>query len=142
MSVNESRIVTCPHCQHEQSVRIWQSLNVSLDKSAKKDLFEGKINLLVCEKCGQKTFIPVPFLYHDPDRQIAVQYYPAGVIRDEQFLSHFKIDGSFADSDNIGFEVPDYMRHIHIVFNMDELITYIVFRETLADFHRIGQRES
>jgi len=141
MSVNESRVAVCPHCQHEQSLQIWQSLNVALDREAKKMLFEGQLNLLVCESCGKKTFLPVPFLYHDPDRQIAVQYYPTGVIRDHNFLSNYKMDGSFVVSDTAGLDVPDYMRHIHIVFNMDELITYIVFREVLNDFHRTGKVE-
>jgi hypothetical protein len=141
MSVNETKTITCPHCQHEQSVQIWQSLNVALDHETKKELFEGRLNLLVCEYCGKKTFIPVPLLYHDPGRQIAAQYYPPGVIRDHKFLGQFRSDGAFVVSDTAGLDVPEYMRHIHIVFNMDELVTYIVFREVLFDYHRTGRVE-
>jgi len=139
MSVNEIKVVVCPHCQHEQTVKIWQSLNVAFDRTAKKELFEGKINLLVCENCQQKTFIPVPFLYHDPERQMAVQYFPGVVIRDEKFLGQFEIDGTYAGDENAGLEVPDYMHHLHLVFNMDELVTYVIFREVLADYHQTGK---
>ena len=139
MSINETKIVICPHCQREQSVKIWQSLNVALDQEVKKELFEGKINLLVCENCQQKTFIPVPFLYIDPERQIAVHYFPTAVIRDQEFLRQFNIDGTYSGGESAGLEVPDYMRHLHIVFNMDELVTFIVFREVLFDFHRTGK---
>lgn len=139
MSINESKIIVCPHCQHEQTIQIWQSLNVSLDKDAKKDLFEGKINLMECEKCHQKTLVPVPLLYHDPARKYAVQYYPTAIIRNEQFLSQFKIDGTYAGDQDIQLEAPDYMRRLHIVFNMNELVTYIVFREVLADYHLTGK---
>jgi len=141
MSINESKIVVCPHCKHEQSVQIWQSLNVALAPEAKKALFEGQINLLACGQCGKKTFIPVALLYHDPERHIAVQYYPAAVIRSSDFLKQFKADGTFVASDTTAMEVPNYLRYIHIVFNMDELITYIVFREVLADYHRTGKVE-
>jgi len=139
MSVTEEKQVACPQCGQEQSITLWKSLNVAQNPEEKPRLYNGEINLLVCNKCGHKSFVPTPLLYHDLDRRIAVQYFPPAYIRRPEFIQQFNRDGSFAPGDALQVEVPDYLRQLHIVFNMNELVTYVIFRDVLAEYHQTGK---
>jgi len=135
MSFYEDRTVKCPECGVEQIVQIWNSLNVSLNPHEKSKLFDGEINLFVCESCGHKAYIPVSFLYHDMDRKFCVQYFPSTSMKKAEFLMLFNADGSMKISENVEFAVPDYMKNVQVVFSMDELVRYVLFREMLIEYH-------
>jgi len=134
MSFHEDRTVKCPECGVEQTVRIWNSLNVSLNPHEKNKLYDGEINLFVCESCGHKAYIPVSFLYHDMERKFCVQYFPATSMKKAEFLMLFNADGSMKITENVEFPVPDYMKNVQVVFSMDELIRYVLFREMLIEY--------
>lgn len=131
MSIVKKVAVLCPSCQLENIVSIWESLNVALDPEAKKSLLEGSLNTYQCKACEQKVLVPVPFMYHDMDRQICVQFYPFDALRKPDFFSHFALDGSISKQVSKGLNIPKYMRNRHIVFDMSELVRYILFREQL-----------
>lgn len=135
MSIHEQRLVTCPQCQHQQSVTVWSSINVMLNPEGRNRLFNGEINRFRCAQCGYESLIPLPLLYHDPGRQIAAHYFPSNSIEKAEFLNQFDIRGKFSAGNQVDFEVPEYLKDVHVVFNLDELITYIIYRETLIEFH-------
>jgi len=135
LSISEQRLINCPQCQHPQSVTIWSSINVLLNPEGRNQLFNGEINHFHCAKCGHESLIPLPLLYHDPERQIAAHYFPPRSIEKAEFLNQFDSQGKFRAGDQVDFEVPEYLKDVHVVFNLDELITYIIFRETLLEFH-------
>lgn len=116
----------CPDCGNKQETTVWDSVNVKLDPDLKKKLFDAQINVFSCEKCGKKTFINAPLLYHDMTQQFCVQYYPPESLDQREFFRRFKPDGSFA---NTG--MPAYIVRPHIVFRMDEMLRYVIFRDRL-----------
>lgn len=136
MSIQENRTINCPKCQHEQSVNIWSSINTALNPDGRIQLFDGKINHFICGKCGYESLIPAPLLYHDPDRKIAAHYFPVESMKKAEFLDQFDLHGKFAVTGEVDFDVPEHLQDVHVVFNMNELVSYIIFREMLIEFHQ------
>lgn len=135
MSRNTSHNLRCPHCGHKQETKVWDSLNVTLDPDLKKKLYSAEINLFDCVECKKKSFINAPLLYHDMKQQFCVQYYPQESLDDAQFFRQFNTDGSISIPG-----IPDafaksgeYLTRPHIVFDMNEMIRYVVFRDHVAN---------
>jgi len=131
MSMKSTQPLKCPECGHEQDIEVWGSINVTLDPSARIDLFAGSINLFNCDSCGHKSTLPFSLLYNDAQRQICVHYYPINSIKSDEFLEQFMADGSVNAAKAEEFELPDYMRNMQVVFDLNEMIRYILFREEL-----------
>ncbi len=131
----------CPNCGLAQTAIVWDSLNADVNPEAREALFEGKINVFVYETCGHQARLDAPLLYHDTVRRFVVQYYPFEMIMDGEFLERFDADGtvrSFASAVRVGLPpaaeaAMAYMAHPHVVFDMNELIRYIHFREEVYD---------
>ncbi len=135
MSIVRTVAVQCPQCNKENVVRVWESVNSSLDPDEKKSLLEGNLNTYVCQGCSLRVLVPVPFMYHDMERRICVQFYPFEALRSPGFFTHFSPHGAISQQVSRDLNLPDYMRHRHIVFDMSELVRYIVFREQLLEQH-------
>jgi predicted nucleic-acid-binding Zn-ribbon protein len=137
MSLHTFEELACPKCGNAQRVQIWQSLNVSIDPEEQQRLFEGRMNVLECSKCGNKTFVNVPFVYHDMHRQFYVQYLPFESLEDDAvfFQFQFQENGfpSVEDDEDMGIPLDSYFRTQHVVFDMAELVRYIIFRERLFE---------
>jgi hypothetical protein len=144
MTIERPAEVCCPKCEHEQTVTLWDSLNADVSPEAREDLFEGKINTFECASCASRVFVPIPLLYHDMRRRFCVQYFPFQALEEKSFLDRFDNDGS----DLIPFEAvarikkPSYpaamayLRSPHVVFDMGELVRYVLFRERLHEARR------
>ena len=126
--------VSCPDCGCEQEVQIWRSVNVTLDAGLRDRLFNGEINRFECISCGVTKFMNAPMMYHDMERQFAIQYLPEELIEDEEELSAYNADGS-VNTEHFPpkmIESGSYIFRPHIVFDMREMLRYILFREKLA----------
>lgn len=135
MSLRESRSFQCPKCQCEYVVEVWQSINVTEEPEGRNLLLDGNINVFSCSNCGYQALISVPLMYHDMELEFCVQFYPFEFIEREEVLMQFERDGSINVDAFKGLPLPEYMRTRHIVFHMDELIRYILFREKIADYY-------
>lgn len=140
MTMMDSHSITCPHCGNVQESVMWTTINVSNEPSLKKMLMEGMINTFVCKKCHEKRFIAIPLLYHDMDQKFCVQYYPTQVL-DDEFLRQFNADGSYAFKDMSPAIAGSYIAHPHIVFDMAEMVRYIMFRDKLREQKGIETRK-
>ena len=130
--------VTCPKCQNEQEVQVYDALNVTLNPAEKATLFEGQINVFECEVCGHKALLAVPFLYHDLERAFCVYYFPAEFVEEDEFIRNWvTAEGKIRIPQLSGGQFPAYMADAHIVFSMQELLNYVVFRERVIDFNRL-----
>ena len=128
MSVSEQLEMKCPQCGAQQKVTVWKTLDIKADPAAKDALFAWEINVFLCSQCDFRAQMPVSLLYHDADRQFGIQYYPMDSLGSEPFYEQFGRDGEhFAE--NGSDELPAYLRKPHIVFDMAEMMRYIVFRE-------------
>ncbi len=135
MSIKKQHELTCPNCAHQQKVTLWSAVNVTLDQAIRTKVFDGEINLFNCEECDHTSYVEIPFLYHDMDRKFAVHYFPKNSIKKVDFLNKFNKKGLLKTEDEtLDFNVPDYMKEVHVVFDMNELVSYAVFREMLYDY--------
>jgi predicted nucleic-acid-binding Zn-ribbon protein len=128
----------CPHCGNKQEAMMWDSVNVTLDSESKRTLFDAQINLFSCEKCGKKTFINTPLLYHDMTQQFCVQYYPPEAVDDPKFFRQFNPDGSLAMTGiPAGYaESGAYLTRPQIVFDMTEMLRYVAFRDRINEVRK------
>lgn len=123
------------NCNRTQKMTIYESINVTLDPSLKEKLFKGGINIFQCTTCGKKEFVAIPLLYHDMVHQIMVQYFPLDSLENDTFLSQFSKNGQggIEFKKALPRELRKLCEHIHIVFDMDELLRYVVFRDKLLE---------
>jgi hypothetical protein len=75
--------VTCPNCQTQFQVPIEQILDVQADPEAKVRVLNGLVNLAVCPNCRTGGTLNLPFLYHDPEKELALVYMPMEAGRDD-----------------------------------------------------------
>ncbi len=140
MTYIKTETVTCPQCNKEQNVIIHSTLNVTLDPGLREDLFNGRINIFECSSCGYHAMIGTPLLYHDMEHNFAIQYYPEESLDEEDFFKQF--DHDLTRNDDMGLpsteKMPRYLLFPHIVFDMQEMMRYIVFRERLLKKDQTG----
>ena len=141
MSSRNKVDVICPKCSENQKIIVWTSMNVSLDSRAKQDLFEDNINVLKCQKCGGRSPIQTNLLYHDMEREFCALYFPFSMIAEGNLAFEFNQYGQMGKDEDFEGEAGknqpyDYMNHIHVVFDMEELKKYVVFREKLFEDYK------
>lgn len=69
--------VSCPACGVQYQTPIEQILDVRVDPSVRDRILSGGVNVAVCPSCGAGGTLGVPFIYHDPEREVALLYLPA-----------------------------------------------------------------
>ena len=70
--------VTCPSCNNQYQSPMEQILDVREDPNAKMRVLNGVVNVAKCPHCGVRGTLSIPFLYHDPDKELALVYVPMG----------------------------------------------------------------
>jgi len=128
MTDHEIINMECPECKAKQDVTVWHRLDVRTDPAARDALFSWQINVFTCDSCDFKALLPVELLYDDPDRQIAIQYYPVDALGQDDFYSGFNKHGE-PISTEANMDKEDYLKKPHMVFDMGEMLRYIVFKE-------------
>lgn len=68
--------ITCPNCQNQFQTLVEQIIDVRVDPNAKVRLLNGLINVASCPQCGMGGLLNLPFLYHDPENELALVYMP------------------------------------------------------------------
>lgn len=119
---------------------VHKSINATRDPAARQALLEGKVNWFACPKCDQKGYLLVSLLYHDMDRRFLVQYHPFPAIQSNEFLSQFDPSGNVRlEPSKLALDIDrklSYFREMHVVFDMAEMVRYILFREKLSDLKK------
>jgi hypothetical protein len=129
MSRKEVVAVKCPQCGMDQQITMYRSINVTADPELKRALFEGHVNTFDCQACRAHVWMGRDsLLYHDMKKAIAVWYWPPTSLEDKDFLQQFKSDGKLKSP---GIKLKSALKDVHIVFDWDEMLRYIVFRERL-----------
>jgi hypothetical protein len=140
MSKMQQIDVECPECGEKQSVDYWESINVDLDSSLRGQLFDGSINFFRCENCKYEAFVNGPLLYHDMTRKFCIQYMPEYWLEDASNFENYHTDGSLETYVNFTSMGIDHLSRPHVVFDMEELLRYIVFRELLYNRDMADQK--
>lgn len=68
--MNESIKLICPVCQTESNQGFQLGMNTQTHAHLKKELLNGTLLTFECQYCGAKRRMNVPFLYHDPDKEL------------------------------------------------------------------------
>lgn len=71
--------VACPTCGTRFQTPIEQILDVRVDPEVKNRLLSGAVNVAMCPACGNGGALNIPFIYHDPEHEIALLFLPVGV---------------------------------------------------------------
>ncbi len=132
MSIMRILEVECPRCGNKENVDLWDSINVQINPEAKEALLEGKLHQFHCSICDHKAGIEKKFLYHDMGKEFCVYFFPFPSTESDDFYDEFTADAQM-DMSRTGVEddSPDYFRNAHVVFSMDELVRYVIFRDNL-----------
>jgi hypothetical protein len=141
MSIRHEEGIACPRCGRTETITLWESIDAEPDPGAREALFEAKINRFDCPGCDFDSLVPVPLLYHDRRRQFLVQYFPFGLLDEGEFVERFTADGrdrrmleAFREA-LAAKKIPPGAEPAepHVVFDMAELVRYILFRERVFD---------
>ncbi len=68
--------LSCPMCRAQFQTPVEQILDVRVDPNVKGRLLSGSVNVAVCPSCGMGGSLNMPFVYHDPEKEIALLYLP------------------------------------------------------------------
>lgn len=75
--------VSCPVCRTEFQTYIEQVLDARVDPGVKNRVLSGAVNVAVCPRCGNGGALNLPFIYHDPEHELAMLYLPMEAGRTE-----------------------------------------------------------
>jgi predicted RNA-binding Zn-ribbon protein involved in translation (DUF1610 family) len=138
MSKSNNHEIECPECGETQEVTVWDSINVDLDPALREKLFAADINQYHCSSCGYEMFLDAPLLYHDMTRQFFVQYHPSSSFDDpDNAFRRYDVTGDLDLTSSLDMKMHAektgkyYLTMPHVVFDMNEMILYILFREFL-----------
>ena len=68
--------INCPSCRQPIVADIDQLFDVGQDPSAKQKILAGAFNLAACPNCGYRGMIATPLVYHDPNKELLLTYFP------------------------------------------------------------------
>lgn len=66
----------CPNCQQPLVADVTQVLDVSENPQLKQKLLSGTLNVTQCPHCGFQGQLPIPIVYHDPEKELLLTYNP------------------------------------------------------------------
>jgi hypothetical protein len=69
--------INCPNCRQPIMADIDQLFDVGQDPTAKQKILGGAFNQASCPNCGYRGMIATPLVYHDPDKELLLTYFPA-----------------------------------------------------------------
>lgn len=136
MSRMERRDIACGTCRTSVSMYVWHTLDVTEYPDLKRQLLADTVNVVPCPACGRRCRCDIPIRYDDPLLGFAVQFIPAGYRTDPAFLQLCTEAGTLPASQTRTADVFGAEREPHVVFSMDEMIRYVVFRDRISDHAR------
>lgn len=79
----------CPKCRKPITVEIQRLFDLNTDPEAKQKLLSGMANMVNCPHCGYQGPLPTPIVYHDPDNELLLTFFPpeAGIPVNQQEMT-------------------------------------------------------
>ena len=82
-------VITCRNCGRQFTTQVYSIVDVGQNPEAKRRLLEGQTNVAVCPQCGVGGILSVPFLYHDPQKELLFIYTPPPTMMDNNRQQRF-----------------------------------------------------
>lgn len=132
MTIKMEIEIDCSNCGTSNLTLVWKTINAQLSPEAKTALLRGEINVFRCHLCEEKSAIGASLLYNDMENKFMVWYFPFADVMNGEIFNSITPDGQLKGVEYFPDD-PDYVHSIHYVFDMDELVRYIKFRDVLAE---------
>lgn len=68
--------INCPNCRQPIIADIDQLFDAGEDPTAKQKILSGAFNFASCPNCGYRGMIATPLVYHDPNKELLLTYFP------------------------------------------------------------------
>ena len=68
--------VPCPNCRQQVLIDLIRLFDLNSDPQAKENLLSGSANAFQCPHCHYQGIYPTPIVYHDPDKELLLTYFP------------------------------------------------------------------
>ena len=68
--------VPCPNCRQPVLIDLIRLFDLNSDPQAKETLLSGSANTFQCPYCHYQGVYPTPVVYHDPDKELLLTYFP------------------------------------------------------------------
>jgi len=68
--------VNCPNCRQPMTIELTRLFDLNTDPEAKQKLLSGSANYFQCPTCKAQGVYPTPIVYHDPDKELLLTYFP------------------------------------------------------------------
>jgi len=72
-------VVTCPACGTRFTAEVHRIIDVGQNPHHKQQFLGGQLNQAICSHCGNGGMVALPFLYHDPGKELALVFLPANL---------------------------------------------------------------
>lgn len=66
----------CPRCKQPILADVQLLFDLNTDPTAKQKLLARSTNTARCQACGYEGLISTPIVYHDPDKELLLTYFP------------------------------------------------------------------
>ncbi|MBN1179745.1 MAG: hypothetical protein JXD18_11055 [Anaerolineae bacterium] len=126
--------VNCPSCGQPFGTPVEQIIDVEVDPSAKSRVLTGQVNVAVCPHCGAMGGLSVPFLYHDPARELALVMMPMEAGRTE--VERQKVIGALSRA--VMSQMPPeqrkgYLLNPQVFFSLDSVVKKVLEAEGITE---------
>ncbi len=71
--------INCPNCRQPILADLEQLFDMGVDPTAKQKLLSGLYNIVQCPHCGFQGNLATPIVYHDPQKELLLTYFPPEV---------------------------------------------------------------
>lgn len=68
--------MSCPRCHQPIVADVEQLVDVGAHPELKQKLLSGQLNQANCPNCGYQGPLSTPIVYHDPDKELLLTYFP------------------------------------------------------------------
>lgn len=76
MSQHRTHEIACPFCGREQTVKLWDSIDVDSEPELREALLFNRVNNVECGGCQKHFRIDKPLVYRDREQDIFIHYDP------------------------------------------------------------------
>ncbi len=126
--------IGCPACGTRFQTPVDRILDVRVEPEARERLLSGTVNMAACPNCGAGGKLNLPFLYHDPSRELALLYLPLEVGKNEvdRQQQAGKLTRELVDSLPVE-ERKGYLLQPETFFNVETLVRRVLEAEGVTD---------
>lgn len=72
-------MISCPNCRQPIQADVQQLFDVGMNPMDKQILMTGSYNMARCPHCGFQGNLATPIVYHDPDKELLLTFFPPEV---------------------------------------------------------------